>query len=253
MAVIWKKITHDKTYEVRTAGNSVRLYTNGVFHTQYNPKRPFSGQVWDLLSLPSLFFTDRQSPTRVLILGVGGGAVIKQLQYLHSPITIVGVELNPVHLTIAKRFFQVKRNMATQLVQQDAVEWVTHYQGKKFDYIVDDLFCDSENIPQRAIPASREWINRLSRLLTNNGILTINFADQKEFSKCSIFLKPGPRKKFKNCFSLNTAHTYNRIGVFSSIDLTKQQFRHNLNATAASKKYFSPKQLRLTLKKVKMP
>ena len=55
-------------YEVRSHGASVRLYTNGVFHSQWNEGRPFAGGVWDCLSLPVLY-RDPAAVRRVLVLG----------------------------------------------------------------------------------------------------------------------------------------------------------------------------------------
>ncbi len=40
MAVLWQKKTAGQHYEVRTAGNSRRLYKNGVCHSQFNPAIP---------------------------------------------------------------------------------------------------------------------------------------------------------------------------------------------------------------------
>ena len=37
MALLWEKRAAGVHYSVRNAGNTVRLYTNGVLHTQYNP------------------------------------------------------------------------------------------------------------------------------------------------------------------------------------------------------------------------
>ena len=90
MAIAYQKTKKDVTYQVRTAGNSIRLYTNGAFHSQYNPRHVFTGAVWDLLALPSLS-TDR--PVRdVLVLGVGGGSVIHQLSRLHDLAEVTGVD-----------------------------------------------------------------------------------------------------------------------------------------------------------------
>ena len=60
MAVIWQKHVEGKCYEVRAAGHTRRLYTDGVFHSQYNPRHSLTGNVWDLLSLPSFFLQQRQ-------------------------------------------------------------------------------------------------------------------------------------------------------------------------------------------------
>ena len=42
MAILWQQTIDGNHYEVRTAGGSVRLYRNGVNHSQWNPKRPLS-------------------------------------------------------------------------------------------------------------------------------------------------------------------------------------------------------------------
>jgi hypothetical protein len=55
MAVLWAKNIAGTCYEVRTAGRTRRLYTDGVFHSQHHPERLFDGDVWDLLMMPALF------------------------------------------------------------------------------------------------------------------------------------------------------------------------------------------------------
>ena len=79
MALLWSEQDGDSRYEVRSAGNTRRLYTNGVFHSQYNPNNPVTGSVWDLLLLPA-FFLPPGRPRRVLVLGVGGGENIRGQQ-----------------------------------------------------------------------------------------------------------------------------------------------------------------------------
>ena len=249
MAIIWTKTVNDKTYEVRTAGNSIRLYTNNVFHSQYNPQQPFSGQVWDLLSLPSLFFPLDNKPKRILVLGVGGGAAIKQLAYLNEPEQIKGIELDKTHISIAKRFFNVASTRTTHLVHQSAWEWVRNYRGEKFDYIVDDLFTDEDNQPQRAITANSSWIKKLNKLRAENGVIVINFADEKELSQCGIFSDNKLNKIFTSCFKLDAPHTHNRIGVFSSQTITTKDLKKNIVFESKRKKHFPLKKLRFNVKK----
>lgn len=57
MAIVWSRQLSGVHYEVRSAGNSLRLYTDGVFHSQYNPCRLITGHVWDLLMLPAFFLS----------------------------------------------------------------------------------------------------------------------------------------------------------------------------------------------------
>ncbi len=175
MAVIWQKKVSANHYEVRTAGNSVRLYKNGVFHSQWNDQRPLSNGVWDLLFLPALFYPV-QRVKRVLVLGVGGGAVINQFSCLLQPETIIGVELDPVHLMVARRFFGVNGN-AVELVEADALSWLANYRGEKFDIIIEDLFTEVDGEPVRVAPAGEAWLSALLSHLQPHGSLVINFED----------------------------------------------------------------------------
>ena len=105
MAILWQQTIDDNHYEVRTAGGSVRLYRNGVNHSQWNPKRPLSGSIWDLITLPTLH-RPLNSLEDVLILGFGAGSVGRQISELVMPERIVGIELDPIHLSIADGFFE---------------------------------------------------------------------------------------------------------------------------------------------------
>ena len=56
MAILWSRQIAGVNYQVRTAGQTRRLYTDGVFHSQYHPGRMYTGGVWDLLMMPALFY-----------------------------------------------------------------------------------------------------------------------------------------------------------------------------------------------------
>ncbi|MFC6979877.1 hypothetical protein ACFQH7_14350 [Microbulbifer taiwanensis] len=92
---------------MRSHGASVRLYSNGVFHSQWNPRDPLKGSLWELLLLPAFFLPGRQVRS-VLLLGVGGGALIRLLQQFVGPEKIVGVDLDATHLRIARKYFGVQ-------------------------------------------------------------------------------------------------------------------------------------------------
>jgi len=230
VAILWHKQDGDTRYEVRSAGNTRRLYTNGVFHSQYNAAKPVTGSVWDLLLLPA-FFRPRQV-RRVLVLGVGGGAVIRQLNHFLQPADIAGVELNPVHLEIAERFFEVEAPNVT-LHQADAIWWVKQYRGKPFDLIIDDLFSDNEGDPQRAINADGRWFRRLLKLLAPDGTLVINFGSAEELRACAWFADDHIHNKFPSAFQLTTPLYENAIGAFLRAPADGSVLRKELAAVPA--------------------
>lgn len=235
MAVIWQHLETPAggtscLYQVRSAGRTRRLYTNGVFHSQYNPSSPVAGSVWDLLLLPA-FMQRLCSVKRVLVLGVGGGAVIKQLQHFLSPEAIVGVELNPVHLEVATRFFGVK-GVGVELIHADAVTWLERYKGPDFDLIIDDLFGEIDGEPSRAVAADSQWCGVLLKHLAEDGALVMNFDEASGLKRCAFLDKTETglltKAHWKDAWCFSTPLYSNAIGCFSRQRLGRSDFRAQL-------------------------
>ena len=214
MAVVWQTVERGDHYQVRTAGQSVRLYKNDVFHSQWNETRPLSGGVWDLLFLPSLFVPSG-SVKRVLVLGVGGGAVIRQYLTFLPIEQIVGVELDPVHLKIARQHFGVDDDRV-ELVCADAVEWVRSYNGPRFDIVIEDLFTEIEGEPVRVERASAGWFRQLRRLLKKDGTLIINFEDPAQLRRSGPAYCAAIAGAADHRFGLTLPSYGNCVGVFLS-------------------------------------
>lgn len=228
MSLLWEKRAGGTHYQVRQAGRSLRLYTNGVFHSQYNPRRPITGSVWDLLWLPAFFYPCGEL-RRILVLGVGGGAVIRHLREFIQPKKIVGVELSKTHLSLARRFFDVKGD-GIELHQADAEEWVNSHRGPGFDMIIDDLFADYDGEPQRAVTADSAWVNKLSSLLGSDGMIVSNFATRLELDVSAYLSSKQSRKRFSSAVMLSTAQNHNAVGVFARRHITSRQLRARLKA-----------------------
>lgn len=227
MAILWQKQTRDTRYEVRTAGRTRRLYTNGVFHSQYHPDRAHSGGVWDLLVMPA-FFRPPGRIKRVLLLGVGGGSAIHLLRQFVEPVEIIGVELSKTHLQIARKFFGIKKSMAT-LHHADAVQWLKNYDGPAFDLIIDDLFGSNDDT-ERAVPADKSWCKTLLRNLNKNGTLVMNFIGNKALKQSACVTEPTISQHFKSSFQFSLPAYENVIGVFLGTPSSATLLRTNLQA-----------------------
>jgi spermidine synthase len=212
VALLWELTVDDRTYEVRTAGSTLRLYTNGAFHSQYNPNNPVTGNVWDLLFLPSMFAPEG-TIKRVLVLGVGGGAVIQQLNYFIKPTHITGIELDPVHLMVARDFFHLSA-ANIELVCDDARSWLEEYQGEPFDLIIDDLFIDGVNEAYRPYEADVSWFELLLSKLNEDGTLVINFGDEYELQDSGYFDDPKISQHFRSAFHFSTPLYENAVASF---------------------------------------
>ncbi len=159
-----------------------------------------TGSIWDLLILPSCYQPET-APRRVLVLGVGGGAVILQLQELFNPELIIGVEMDPLHLDIARRFFGLGSDNV-KLIRSDAVSWLRDACDQKFDLIIEDMFTEAGRRPVRAVPADNAWLKTLVKHLSPRGILVMNFASTAEFRDSAIYREMPVRNFFSAIYQL---------------------------------------------------
>lgn len=231
MAVVWEKRVKDRLYQVRRAGGSLRLYTNGTFHSQYNPRWPLSGSIWDLLVLPALFRPE--AVRRVLVLGVGGGAVIRQLEQLVEPRSIVGVELDAMHIHIANKYFGLGDLAGVSLVQADARAWLQGYRGPAFDLIIDDLFSENGSRPERAFPLDEVWSKQLLSVLSARGVLVANMESSLTLRRSAPRSSPAIARAFRSSFSLSVPSYENRIGAFFKEAVEREELALSLRELEA--------------------
>jgi len=227
MALLWEKTVNGNKYQVKSAGNTRRIYKNGVLHSAFNPTKLFTGSVWDLLSVPALFL----EPTdikRVLILGVGGGTVIHQLGHLANIPRIDAVDLDKTQLMLARRFFNLKSSSRIKLHHAEAKSWLQANLQQQFDIIIDDIFIEQDGEPIRAVTSDRAWIKLLLSLLSDKGILVQNYADRNELRRSAPLSDQQLLQSFQGRFRLTTAHYENNVAVFSRLPVYESKLRQRL-------------------------
>ncbi len=227
MAIIWQKTLRGTRYEIRKAGNTTRLYTDGVFHSQFNPDNPITRSVWDLLMLPA-FFYETNRIKRILVLGVGGGSVIQLLHKYVQPDEIIGIELNPVHVSVAKRFFGINKKIATLHVA-DAISWMEKYKGPPFDMIIDDLFGEENGEGVRPITLNTKWLGLLNKHTTKKGLIVANTVDSKMLKESAYFTNKRTQNHFKSAFQLTVPQLENFVVAFLKNESTSKQLRKNIS------------------------
>ncbi len=248
MAIVYSATKAGYHYEVRSAGRTRRLYTNGVFHSQYNPNHIITGSVWDLLFLPSQFYQP-DALQRILVLGVGGGAVVHMLNRFCQPAQIVGIELNPMHIRIAKNHFDL-RYPNFELVQADAIRWMTEYDGEPFDLIIDDLYGESEGEPSRAICADEHWFDVLMDHLTEQGGIVMNFVDYREWLDSAYFASDFIRSSFPSVYQFATSTCHNAVVGFLPMATQTKELRSRLQTNPILDPNRATCRLRYAVKKI---
>jgi SAM-dependent methyltransferase len=231
MAIVWRQTIESNHYEVRSAGATLRLYRNGVNHSQWNPNRPLSGCIWDLIALPALY-RPQGSIESVLMLGFGAGTVARKLRDLVEPEHIVGIELDPIHLSIADGFFDCTEGC--ELVAADAVEWVQTEASEsdrvQFDMIIDDLYAEELQMAVRCAPLDLEWCQHLAKLVKPGGMLVFNMIEPRKVRYLPPLTDTALREQFPYAKVFRMEGYENRILACSGSPLVGAVFKQHLAA-----------------------
>jgi len=227
MAVLWSRNIGGTRYEVRTAGRTRRLYTNGVFHSQHHPERLFAGGVWDLLMMPALFLEPGHI-RRVLLLGVGGGAVIHLLRQYVQPEVIDAIDLNPVHLHIARRYFDVTP-LSAKLILADGINWLHNYSGPRYDMIIDDMYGEADGEPVRAADLDYSWLSTLRKHLGPEGVMVLNTLDSRTLKQAACFTHTRLAGSFRSAYMLHLPVYDNAVGAVFRQPVQARDLRRRLS------------------------
>lgn len=220
MALLYEKRSAADVYQVRSAGASVRLYSNGVLHSQYNPRQPVAGNIWDLLLLPAFM---QAPPAKILLLGLGGGSLIHLIREFFPRAHITCVEIDPVHIDIAQRYFKIPQHRV-QIIQGDAYAFLRRNR-RRFDWIMDDVFSHVSGEPER--PQKIEpLIAHYLKALTANGVLSFNLIGRQH-------LQPLLKPFFRQGIGLRHPLYDNRILSFLRQRVSSAVFQQRLQEHAA--------------------
>ncbi|GGB54532.1 fused MFS/spermidine synthase [Shewanella inventionis] len=118
--------------------------------------------------LSVLLFTQ---PKSVIILGLGGGALVHSLRHVDAAIKITAVELRQRVIEVAKKFFQLPLSKKLTLINQDANLFLAQAEHKKVDVIFADIYSNKGVDKQQLTDL---FINQSKQLIKADGFLVLN-------------------------------------------------------------------------------
>lgn len=117
----------------------------------------------------SLTHTDLSRVRSILVLGLGGGSVLKTLRNEFGYTgRIISVDIDPVIIEIAKNEYQITEDEETEIICSDAFDYIKNV-GNKFDLIIIDLFIDNK-VPDKFL-LIEFWHEVIDRLNTHGTII----------------------------------------------------------------------------------
>jgi spermidine synthase len=116
-------------------------------------------------------------PRRVLIVGLGGGAMVHFLTRYEPQAQIDAVEIDPVVVKLADQYFGVRSGGNVRVHTADAVTFVEHTTDR-YDLILMDAFLrpssdtDTTGVPTRL--KTQAFLGRLKQALAPGGVVAFN-------------------------------------------------------------------------------
>jgi spermidine synthase len=116
-------------------------------------------------------------PRRVLIVGLGGGAMVRFLTHHEPQVHIDAVEIDPVVVRLADKYFDVRSGGNVRVHTADAVRFVES-TADRYDLILMDAFLrpssdtDTTGVPTRL--KTLEFLGRLKSALAPGGVVAFN-------------------------------------------------------------------------------
>jgi spermidine synthase len=140
------------------------------------------------IGLKKIGFEKIRAMDSILVLGVGGGSVFKtlvdEIQYQQE---LIGVEIDPEMIQIAKNYFQLDKIPNLSIIIDDAFEFVLKTK-KTYDLIIIDIFQDTEMPP---FLYEKFFADRIGDLLNYNGFILFNtmILNEKQEQRNAAYLK----------------------------------------------------------------
>ena len=119
-------------------------------------------------ALVSLAFVEK--PSRVLVVGLGGGSIPRFLHKHYPAMQIECVELDPEVIAVAKQFFGFVEDQTLKAYAGDGRQFIENVK-QPYDMIFLDAF-GADSIPYRL--ATREFLLAVRKALTPNGVAVGN-------------------------------------------------------------------------------
>lgn len=111
---------------------------------------------------------------KILILGLGAGSAAQVAHNLWPTAQITGIEIDPVIIKLAKKYFKINTISKLNIINKDAIRWTVNNAKDnkgKFNLILVDLYIGGKSPPEsRQIP----FLKAVNQLLCQDGLALFN-------------------------------------------------------------------------------
>ena len=134
----------------------------------------------DYVQVAWLFHPDIK---RILMVGLGAGSISKRFVHDYPQVAVDSVEIDPVVVDVARRYFQVTEDQRHRVAVLDGRQYVRRTENT-YDLIIMDAY-NAEGIPFHL--ATREFLNLAKSRLAPGGIIAAHIVGFLEGANSKLF------------------------------------------------------------------
>jgi spermidine synthase len=134
----------------------------------------------DYMQLPMAIQPD---PKRVLVIGLGGGAVTKRYWHDYPGVLVDSVEIDPVVVDVAKRYFGLPEDPRLRVFAQDGRRFV-QTATEKYDIVVIDAYY-ADSLPFHL--TTQEFFREVKSKMAPDGVVVYNVISALEGDSSKLF------------------------------------------------------------------
>ncbi|MCC5844574.1 MAG: fused MFS/spermidine synthase [Verrucomicrobia bacterium] len=182
---------YNTVHVIESADGAIDFDVIGATHATWHPRLLLTGHAWDAITAATLM--GRTPPESLLLLGLGGGTVLRQLRFFLPDTRMTAVEIDPGMIRLARTHMAIDE-LDLEIIQDDAYAFLQR-DTRRFDRVIDDLYRCGDTDVERPAPVTTAGIRALQEHLKPDGCLIMNFvlggghrkvhqAGRKAFSEC---------------------------------------------------------------------
>ena len=171
---------YNKDIRVLEESGKMKLLCNGA-----RESGEYIAALWRHAFRSFALASDRKTDN-ILVLGIAGGTVIHMLHALYPEAVITGVDIDPVIISVGKKYFGLGDLPLFRAVRGDAERFVARTPAKKFDCVVIDVFIGPDVPPFVLSPVFQR---NVKKLLTPKGFVLINYLRQTGYETRAVTLE----------------------------------------------------------------
>jgi len=156
---------------IERVDGGIDLDVIGATHATWHPTERMTGHAWDAITAGTL--CTLHEPRSILLLGLGGGTVLRQIRAFLPDVRMVAVEIDIEMVRLARTYMELD-DLRVEVVEGDAYRYLEQ-NAEAFDVVIDDLYRCGDRDVERPRAVGAEAVRKLCRHLAPGGILVMNF------------------------------------------------------------------------------